>query len=84
MSHLVLDYTQVADAGLQSLKGLKALRSLSLNGTQVTFRGLKEWINRLQQPAIREPREAIAEREIVEPRVVSQPLRNIIGHRNRD
>src|SRR5205807_1684624 len=34
--------TQVTDAGLKEIAGLKSLQSLSLSGTQVTDAGLKE------------------------------------------
>ncbi len=37
-----LGFTQVTDAGLKELKELKALRSLSLNGTRVTPAGVAE------------------------------------------
>jgi len=39
---LNLGYTQVTDAGLKELAGLKSLQSLYLHGTKVTGAGLKE------------------------------------------
>jgi len=39
---LILDNTQVTDAGLKHLKGLTNLQFLHLDGTQVTRRGVKE------------------------------------------
>ena len=39
---LNLRYTQVTDAGLKELAGLKSLHTLGLSGTQVTDAGLKE------------------------------------------
>ena len=40
LCYLVLNDTQVTDAGLEYLKGLTSLYSLALSGTQVTAQGI--------------------------------------------
>jgi hypothetical protein len=41
---LLLDYSQVTDAGLASVKGFSRLTALGLRGSQVTDAGLKHLI----------------------------------------
>jgi hypothetical protein len=38
---LVLDRTQITDAGLDHLRGLTELRSLTFGNTRVTYQGVK-------------------------------------------